>query len=239
MSETDNEAGTLWDNVLAAELEATNFGVVCLTPTNLQSRWINFEAGALSKAVGRSRVVPLLYRLDEADVGPPLSRFQMKLLNEDGIYDILTSMNTVLDEEVRIEKSDLRRIFTRLWPDLEAQLDSLSAGPSPRERNERELLEEVLELIRSLSRAPSYMGPSGPGGEEMSPTRGLIDNLVSIAGPDGSVTITGANQERVIRFRSPHVLNRPDRIALEASEQALRRHGIGFITQAPYRGEPE
>jgi hypothetical protein len=44
MSEKDNEAGTLWDQVISAELEASNFGIVCLTPSNLESRWINFEA---------------------------------------------------------------------------------------------------------------------------------------------------------------------------------------------------
>jgi hypothetical protein len=75
MSEKENEAGALWDNILSSALEESNFGIVCLTPSNLESRWLNFEAGALSKAVSQARVVPLLYGLGESDVGLPLSRF--------------------------------------------------------------------------------------------------------------------------------------------------------------------
>jgi hypothetical protein len=32
MSDRDNEAGTLWDQIISSQLEATDFGIVCLTP---------------------------------------------------------------------------------------------------------------------------------------------------------------------------------------------------------------
>jgi hypothetical protein len=57
-------------------LEESNFGIVCLTARNLESRWLNFEAGALSKAVTQARVVPLLYGLTNNDLGLPLSPHQ-------------------------------------------------------------------------------------------------------------------------------------------------------------------
>jgi hypothetical protein len=46
MSDRDNEAGILWGENLSSELEASNFGIVCLTPNNLQAPWIPVEAGA-------------------------------------------------------------------------------------------------------------------------------------------------------------------------------------------------
>ena len=46
MSEKDTEAGGLWDVILATQLEGSDFGIICLTPSNLDSRWLNFEAGA-------------------------------------------------------------------------------------------------------------------------------------------------------------------------------------------------
>ena len=47
-------------NVLASELQDCSFGILCLTQENKQGQWIHFEAGALSKVIEASRVVPLL-----------------------------------------------------------------------------------------------------------------------------------------------------------------------------------
>ena len=44
MSHKDNDAGGLCNHIITSELESTNFGLVCLTPDNLESRWIHFEA---------------------------------------------------------------------------------------------------------------------------------------------------------------------------------------------------
>jgi hypothetical protein len=89
MSEIDKDAGVRWNDEVSAELENSHFGIACLTPTNLDAPWINFESGALGKSVGKSRVVPLLYNLSSGDVAPPLSTFMMKQLSAHRILDIL------------------------------------------------------------------------------------------------------------------------------------------------------
>src|SRR5262249_18500658 len=61
MSAHDIEPGASWVAALDAHLDAHTFGVLCLTPENLAAPWILFEAGALGKTGGESRVVP--YRL--------------------------------------------------------------------------------------------------------------------------------------------------------------------------------
>jgi hypothetical protein len=59
VSTKDIYAGSRWQMEIAAQLEATNFGIVCVTRANQSAPWLNFEAGALAKAVESSSVVPL------------------------------------------------------------------------------------------------------------------------------------------------------------------------------------
>lgn len=47
MSSHDIEAGSRWQDRLAKELAESVVGVLCLTPDNLGSEWVQFEAGAL------------------------------------------------------------------------------------------------------------------------------------------------------------------------------------------------
>ncbi len=49
MSADDIEKGTRWRSGIATELEQSSVGIICLTRENLDSTWIHFEAGALSK----------------------------------------------------------------------------------------------------------------------------------------------------------------------------------------------
>jgi hypothetical protein len=259
MSKKDNEAGTLWDHVLSAELETTNFGIVCLTPSNLEARWINFEAGALSKAVGKARVVPLLYDLEEDDVGPPLSRFQMKLLTEEGIYDLLTSMNSWMEEQDRLDATNLERLFKSLWPDLKAQLDKVPTGPESPGRNDRELLTEILGLVRGLTWKDSSSFNYATAGawslsgsraksdyltmdEENEPPSALVMNrLVKIAGSEGAVTVSGKVPHNVVvvrssRFRPGGNISLEEMHFLENTRDFLAPYGVMLLAHSPEEG---
>lgn len=72
LSEADVEAGERWAQSVATELAASNFGIVCVTSENVSSPWILFEAGALTKSLETSRVIPLLLDLEFSDT-PDLS----------------------------------------------------------------------------------------------------------------------------------------------------------------------
>jgi hypothetical protein len=179
MSDRDNEAGVLWGENLSSELEASNFGIICLTPSNLKAPWIHFEAGALSKTVVKARVVPLLYGLHPPDVGLPLSRFMMKQLDDNGIFDLIKSMNSALDESQRLDQMELAKLFGGMLPLLKAELAGVPAAEEPEPRSERELLEEVLELLRATSSAKFVT--RGPIPAE------LLQRLREIAGPGSSL----------------------------------------------------
>ena len=43
------EKGARWSSEIEEALEGTNFGIVCLTPDNLESTWIHFEVRFLKR----------------------------------------------------------------------------------------------------------------------------------------------------------------------------------------------
>ena len=155
---SDISAGTRWQTELAAQLEATSFGIICVTRQNQLAPWLNFEAGALAKAVDSSRVVPLAIDLSPSDVKPPLGQFQAQPATEAGIRKIVESVNSASTDpplsEARLDKS-----LTKWWPDLATTLQEVekasAAGPGLPDRSERELLEEILNTVRGLARPPT------------------------------------------------------------------------------------
>src|SRR3954463_13096994 len=80
VSSKDIYAGTRWQAEIAGQLDSSNFGIVCVTRENQGGRWLNFEAGALTKAVQSSRVIPLAVDLKPSDIELPLGQFQAQPL---------------------------------------------------------------------------------------------------------------------------------------------------------------
>jgi hypothetical protein len=79
LSPADIDKGTRWRTEVATELEHSQVGIVCLTPENLNSSWLLFEAGALSKIQESSFICTLLYDLEPSTVVGPLGQFQHTL----------------------------------------------------------------------------------------------------------------------------------------------------------------
>ena len=53
MSGEDIAAGARWSTDIGVHLQEARFGIICLTPENLNEPWILFETGALAKAMMR------------------------------------------------------------------------------------------------------------------------------------------------------------------------------------------
>lgn len=128
MSEEDLGPGTRWSIELARRLEATNFGILCLTKESLNRPWVLFEAGALAKALSEARVCPLLIDLDPRDLPPPLAQFNAVPATETGVFQLVRSINRATQapgDAEPLEEDVLRRTFEKWWPDLHAQLAAL------------------------------------------------------------------------------------------------------------------
>jgi RNA polymerase sigma factor (sigma-70 family) len=155
VSSEDIYAGARWQSDIATTLDSSNFGIVCVTRENQGSPWLNFEAGALAKAVDSSRVIPLAVDLKPSDVELPLGQFQAQPATEDGVRAVVVSINEALAEQ-RLSDDLLRTSFDVWWPRLKEELDRIeqqTTAAVPPLRTDRELLEETLDTVRSLARS--------------------------------------------------------------------------------------
>lgn len=149
VSETDIAAGERWAQSVAKELEACHFGIICVTPENVGSPWILFEAGALAKSM-QGRVTPLLYDLEFTDVGGPLSQFQAKKIDKGGLTEIILSINQVAEKSDSDER--VREMVDALWPKFEDLISEIpDDAPSAKHiRPQHEILEELVAGVRGL-----------------------------------------------------------------------------------------
>src|SRR6266849_2805275 len=72
LSAADIDKGARWNAEVSAKLATVKAGIFCLTPDNLSSQWLLFEAGALSKTLEKTFVCTLLVGLEPSDVEGPL-----------------------------------------------------------------------------------------------------------------------------------------------------------------------
>ncbi len=94
LSSTDIDKGARWSQDISARLNNAKAGIICLTPNNLSSPWILFEAGALSKSIDASYVCTFLVELEPAAVAQPLAQFQATRAEKDDVLRLLKTLNT-------------------------------------------------------------------------------------------------------------------------------------------------
>ena len=147
----DIEKGARWGNNIAAELKESKVGVFCLTRENLESPWIMFEAGAISKIVGDACVCPILFDLEPSDISGPLSQFQLTQFNKNDMSKLFSSINSQCGEN-SLDKDTESQVFEMWWPKLEERIGQVLEEHKDTKkeeiRSDREILEEILHLSR-------------------------------------------------------------------------------------------
>ena len=188
LSLEDLDAGARWNEEIAKELSETKFGIICLTKSNTEAPYVLFEAGAVAKTVDdNTHVCPYLIDMESSDIPKgPLTQFQWKKANEEQTLELLKTINKALGDDA-LPESSLKRTFDKFWTDLNDVLESLpdEATANPEKRPKEEMIEEILDEVRSMSRRiTSYeVSPSGL----MIPTRRT--GLGSPIGEGGNSTI--------------------------------------------------
>jgi hypothetical protein len=177
MSSEDIEMGNRWNAELAAKLEAADFGIVCLTLSNLNARWLHFEAGALAKSVEEGRVSPFLFNLkpSDLDAGSPLRHFQATRFTKQDVRKLIDSINSRMSEAERLGENMLSDSFENWWPKLEATLKEIQPEAAEAETQAElteptgavlaghgRVLEEILQLVREQSRRTARLASSSP-----------------------------------------------------------------------------
>lgn len=161
VSAKDIDKGANWTTVLDQELTDTNFGIVCVTPENLRSPWLHYEAGAIAKSVS-ARVCPVLLSVKTDQLDAPLSQLQVTELTEPDIGLLALSLNKA--SEVTLPPSHVEEAVSVWYPQLREAVEKIDAGevgaapvaaeePAKPRSTEKEMLEEVLLRMRRIERA--------------------------------------------------------------------------------------
>lgn len=162
LSQADIEAGQRWADQVAKELEACNFGILCVTKENVSSPWVLFEAGALAKSMQGSRVIPLLLDLEFRDITGPLAQFQAKKIDRVGLLEVVQSLNQIGPHPVPEDR--VKQLFDALWPDFERKVLAIpkASAQTKHARPQPEILEELVTSVRTLDGRFRELAEDGP-----------------------------------------------------------------------------
>jgi hypothetical protein len=210
LSSADIDKGARWSTDVAVRLQAAKAGIICVTPSNLRADWILFEAGALSKTLQNTFVCPLLIGLQPADVKGPLAQFQATRTTKEDVLRLLKTLNTGLGDAA-LADAHIEEAFEVWWPKLDAEFNKLPVDDSSARphRSDRDVLEEILGLVRSQSRPkPTTEGEAPDRVDPMdlvvTAMLGADPSLDGISTPDNiEFTLTSKGVEKY-KIRLPH-----------------------------------
>lgn len=149
LSSLDIPKGSRSTTEIAEALVAAKAGIICLTPTNLNSPWILYEAGGIAKTVDRPLACTVLIGLEPSDVSKPLGDFQHTRLLEKELLHLMKTINAAAGGDAR-QPDEIDKAFRLCWPELKDRLDNLpaEAAPTRPKRSDRELLEDIVDEMR-------------------------------------------------------------------------------------------
>lgn len=122
MSADSIEKGQRWASEIARAIESADAAILCITPENVGSPGLLFEAGVIS-----ARSVPLfllLLDMSPVDVSGPLGQFQFLTSSRDDMHKLLMFLNERLPNP--LPETVLGTVFAAFWPRLEARFADVS-----------------------------------------------------------------------------------------------------------------
>lgn len=161
VSSEDIEKGARWNTDIAQELKDSSFGLICVTKDNLNSQWLNFEAGALSKTIDNTYVAPLLFDVKPSELkGSPISQFQATSFSKEDMKRLIETLNNATGSSLNPTRLD--KAFELCYPDLEKSIKELQKTSTEEELDDDgagtnahfdpNILEELLETSRNTQR---------------------------------------------------------------------------------------
>lgn len=157
----DIEKGQRWSEKISQALSESSVSIICLDSDNLESNWIHFEAGAISK-IPNSMVGTLLLDTSPEKLAPPLSMFQATIFNKKDMLKLVQDINTKVREcnERYLGERNLIDAFEQNWPILEQQVHAvLNKTSDLSEKRIQQLLAsericQLLDMVNAKSITP-------------------------------------------------------------------------------------
>jgi hypothetical protein len=123
-----------------------------------------FEAGAISKSLDASKVCPILFGIDNSDFKGPLTQFQTSQFSKVDIRKLLRTINNNLGEQ-KLDDKVLDEVFDMWYPRLETKILKILEDYNVENRSirdDRELLEEILGIVRITAKRTIPVGRIKP-----------------------------------------------------------------------------
>lgn len=151
MSEEDIRKGQRWSSELTQRLAEDGYGIIFVTPMNLERPWLMFEAGALAKSL-ENRVSPLLFGLNKSDLANnPLNMFQATDFTKAEVKRLAQSIAST--EASRISEQVIDQSVEAFWEKLKGPCASIIKDMSsePKHRRVKSLDDsEAIKLIADV-----------------------------------------------------------------------------------------
>ncbi|MBW8017081.1 MAG: toll/interleukin-1 receptor domain-containing protein [Planctomycetes bacterium] len=160
-SSDDIEKGKYWQGQITSKLDDTNFGILCMTSDNITSTWIHYEAGALAKSIDKSNVIPITFGgLKPTDLEFPLGMLQGHEFTQKYMRGLLTDINNKI-EDSPLKEATINTLFESFWLKFDKKVKEIikkadkAKGPRKPVRDQREMIEEMLTILRRLDGNPN------------------------------------------------------------------------------------
>jgi TIR domain len=127
ISSEDITKGSAWFPALLGRLEAARLCIICITPENVRSPWLYFEAGAIAGKSTDARVCSYLIGVDGGQLtSGPLGQFQWTIAEKADTWKLVRDINRHLQSGAHNELL-LQGNFDQKWPQLKKMLDAVLA----------------------------------------------------------------------------------------------------------------
>lgn len=154
------DKGSRWLADLTGQLQKQSVAIVCVTPECVNSPWLLFETGALSKVLDASWVCPVLLDIEPFDIKGPLAQFQATRVTKEDMRKLLATLNKRL--ETPLADAQINKLHETFWGDFEKRIQDIPKPATPTStphRTQNDLLAEVLERVRGLERRLASSNP--------------------------------------------------------------------------------
>ena len=95
VSSEDITKGTPWFSAISDQLARSRACLICVTPENVGSQWLYYEAGAIAHAMRGALICPYLIGVKPSELsGTPLGQYQITVFDKDDTWRLIRDINT-------------------------------------------------------------------------------------------------------------------------------------------------
>ena len=150
---SDVEKGARWSSEISLELSQSKIGILCITRDSMNSPWLVFEAGALSKELEDAHVCPIVFGIEPSDIIQPMAQFQATKFEKEDFRKLVGVLNERLGDR-KLPEKNLNTVFDKFWPDLDHNISNALAAISDDDDAPKPSLEEMVAEVLQIVRRP-------------------------------------------------------------------------------------